>query len=171
MMVAATALSALPVKAGDAGQAMGLAERPGRAAPSAAAPYLAKANALLAKSDAPRSEAALREASKRDPASLPVQSLRLNLEIQQGRARGSNVLPRWPRSIPANAGFRWLRGLAWFSLRDLDQSEPAVKLALQLDLAIPNAETFLANIVSARGLAQEVKAHLRAAYPRSHSDC
>jgi Tfp pilus assembly protein PilF len=51
-VVAATALSALPVKAGDAGRVTELAERPRRAAPSGAAPYLANANAQLAKGDA-----------------------------------------------------------------------------------------------------------------------
>jgi tetratricopeptide (TPR) repeat protein len=111
MAVAATALSALPVKAGDAGQATELAERNRRAAPSTAAPYLAKANALLAKGDAPQSEATLREALKCDRASLPVQSLLLNLEIQKGRARGTTqriimLAAQYPREcrLPPTAG-------------------------------------------------------------------
>jgi tetratricopeptide (TPR) repeat protein len=171
MAEAATALSALALKTGDTAQATELAERAREAAPNTAAPYLAKANALLAEGDSPEFEAALREALERDPFSLPVQSRLLSLEIKQGNAR--TALPRITTLIaqyPRNAGFRLLLGLAWFSLRDLDKSEAAVKQALQLDPAIPDAETLLANIASGRGLPQEAKAHLRtaiAANPRS----
>jgi tetratricopeptide (TPR) repeat protein len=131
MAVAATALSALP---GDASQPTELAERARRAAPSAAARYLAKANALLAKGDAPQSEAALREALKRDPGSLPVQRLLLNLEIQRRRARGTiqritMLAAQYPREcrLPPTAGIGLVQPEGLGSIRSCCQTIVAAR--------------------------------------------
>src|SRR5262249_14142494 len=67
MPEAATALSMLAAKAGDVSQAAELAERAQQVVPNAAAPYLARAKALLTRGEAPQAEVALREALKRDP--------------------------------------------------------------------------------------------------------
>ena len=90
---------------------------------------------------------------------------------QQGRAqealqRITGLLQQYPQ----NAGLHFLQGLAYFSLKDLDKSEAAVRQALALDPKTPDAYTLLANIHLARGAVEEAKADFRAAiaaHPRS----
>ena len=171
MAAAAGALASLAARNGNPDEALRLAENARKTNPHLPSASLASAQALMAKGDLRQASAVLQDGLASDPTSLPVLATLLNLEIREGRAAESvQRLTGLIQQNPQNAGLHFLRGLAYFSLKDLDRSEASVKQALKLDPKTPDGYTLLANIALARGATEEAKAHLRTAiatHPRN----
>jgi tetratricopeptide (TPR) repeat protein len=171
MAQASAALASLTVKSGNGDEGLRLAENARRADPNLPSAYLAGAQAQMAKGDARQAETALQDTLRRDPASLPALATLLNLYSQEGRMQeGLQRIAGLVQQYPQNAGLRFLLGVAYFGLKDMEKSEANVRQALTLDPKTPDAYTLLANIHLARGAVEEAKADLRAAiaaHPRS----
>ena len=164
-------LANLVARSGNPDEALRLAGNARKTNPDLPSTYLASAKALLAKGDLRQTEAVLLDALKRDPVSLPAQSMLLSLYIRQGRGQEAmHRLADLVQQHPQNAGLHVLLGLAYFNLSNLQQAEANALDALKLDPKTPGAYTLLANINLARGAVEEAKANLRAAiavHPRS----
>ena len=171
MAQASAALASLTVKSGNRDEALRLAENARQADPNLPSAYLASAQAFMAKGDLRQAESALKDTLQRDPVSLPALATLLKLYSQEGRVQEAlQRISGLVQQYPQNAGLHFLRGLAYFSLKDLEKSEASVRQALALDPKTPDAYTVLANIHLARGSVEEAKADLRAAiaaHPRS----
>ncbi|MBZ5625336.1 MAG: tetratricopeptide repeat protein [Acidobacteriia bacterium] len=168
MASAAGALASLAARSGNNDEALRLAENARKTAPHLPSADLATAQALVAKGDVGRAEAALQDALGRDPSSLPTLATLLKLYIQTGRsAEAVRRIAGLVQQYPQKAGLHFLLGLAYFSLKDLDRAEPSVRQALKLDAQTPDAYTLLANIALARGSAEEAKSLLRTAIASS----
>jgi tetratricopeptide (TPR) repeat protein len=171
MALASAALANLIVKDGNHQEALQLAENARHADPELPLSYIATAQAFLAKGDLQQAESALQDGLRRDPSSLTALATLLKIysqenRVQEGLQRITGLLQQYPQ----NAGLHILQGLAYFSLKDLEKSETAVRQALSLDPKTPDGYTLLANIHLARGAVEEAKADFRtaiAAHPRS----
>jgi tetratricopeptide (TPR) repeat protein len=104
------------------------------------------------------------EALKRDDADLPAVATLMNLYMRQGKTRA--VVPRLSKiseQNPQNSGLHVLLGLAYFELKELDQSEAQVKQALAVDAKAKDDYSLLADIDLARGATGQAKTHFRTA--------
>ena len=157
-------LASLNAAAGQNDEALDLAASALKERPGMPLAQIASAKALLAKGQTQQAEAALQQLLSRDPTSLPALAQLLNVcRVEKKTAEAVTRIAGLVEQNPRNADLHFLLALGYFDLKDLDKSESALKQALALDPATPEAYSLLANIDLARGAVDAAKQDFRKA--------
>jgi tetratricopeptide (TPR) repeat protein len=163
MGAAATALSALELKSGDAERAGQMASYATQVSPGLSSAQLAAARAMIARGELKTGEALLEQVLAAQPDSLPALAALVNLNAAQNRTDALRRILALLEKQPGNAGLHFLAAAAYWNASDARNAEANVRKAIALDPRTTGAYTLLANINLRQGQTDEAKRNLERA--------